>query len=197
MTLRYLVTVLAFSATAHLLADIENIVPASAQPAEEVIILDEAPPAGDATEAEKDSYWERVRAKYESAKDATGDYYDKAKDKTGEYYGKAKDSTSGWYEDARDWTQDDLKKAGSWNYRVIVIEQDDIREDPTKIEAMLNELGTQRFECFWVEPLDTRNTRIAFFFKKSGFSYLKSIPTKEFWRFLPKENGESDSEQTE
>ncbi|WP_309397830.1 hypothetical protein [Cerasicoccus maritimus] len=195
MTLRYLVTVLVLGSTAPLLANTENIVPASPQPTEEVIILNEAPPAEDATEAEKDSYWERVRAKYESAKDATGDYYDKAKGKTGEYYGKAKDTTSGWYEDARDWTQDDIKKAGSWNYRVVVIEQETLRQNPAAIEELLNDLGAQRYECFWVEPLDTQNSRIAFFFKKSGFSYLKSIPTKEFWRFLPKSDDSSDSEQ--
>ncbi|WP_309386116.1 hypothetical protein [Cerasicoccus frondis] len=195
-------SLLLFASVLAVIADTPETSPAK----QEVIILEETPPAEDASEEEKASYWERVRTQYEDAKEATGDYYDKAKNKTGAYYDKAKgatsdaydkakETTSGWYEDARDWTQEDIKKAGSWHYRVVVVEQADIRENPAAIETMLNDLGQERFECFWVEPLDAGNSRIAFFFKKSGFSYLKSIPAKEFWRFMPK--GSDGSETSE
>lgn len=166
----------------------------------EVIVLEEAPPGDEASEQEKADYWARVREQYESAKvksmelvektkDAAGDYYDKARDATGEAYNQAKDTTVGWYENARDWTQEDLKKAGSWHYRVVIIDKNDLIRHPESVQDTLNELGAERFECFWVEPLDDSHTRMAFFFKKSGFSYLKSIPAQQFWRMLPSGDG--------
>jgi len=178
----------------------------------EVIVLEEAPPSEDASEEEKADYWERVRRQYEVAKaksmelvektkDTTGDYYDRTKDAagdayrkareaTGDAYDKAKDATTGWYDDARDWTEEDLKKAGSWHYRVVVIDKVDLIRHPERVQEQLGELGAERFECFWVEPLDESHTRLAFFFKKSGFSYLKSIPAQQFWRFLPSGDGD-------
>lgn len=194
MHYRLLLAALVSAAVLPLKADQEPTPPPAVAEVvrEEVIILEDAPPPADASEEEKADYWQSVRAKYEAAKDATGDYYERAKSKTGEYYDKAKDTTTGWYEDARDWTQDDIKKAGAWHYRVIVVSRNDLARDPDKVTGMLNALGVERYECFWVEPLDEDHTKIAFFFKKSGFSYLKSIQATEFWRFMPK-GGDGDT----
>lgn len=212
MTIRLLCIFLLLPLSKPLFADGDQPAPAAET---EVIVLEEAPPGDDATEQEKADYWEGVRLQYEAAKakskalmdktkDAAGDAYDKTKQVAGDAYSKTKDmagdayestrdATVGWYEGARDWTEEDIKKAGAWQYRVVVIEKHDIRYEREKVEAMLNELGAERFECYWVEPLDDRNERMAFFFKKSGFSYLKSIPAGELWRFIPTGNGDGDS----
>ncbi len=43
-----------------------------------------------------------------------------------------------------DWIKEDLENAGSWEYRVV--------ETPRgELETTLNELGTERWECFSVE----------------------------------------------
>lgn len=172
----------------------DHDLPAAIKNQQEVIILEEAPPPADATEEEKASYWESVRAKYEAAMNKGAELVDKTKGATADAYEQARSATTGWYEGARDWTQEDLKKAGSWHYRVVVIDKNDIMREPAKVEEVLNQLGAERYDCYWVEPLDDSHARIAFFFKKSGFSYLKSLPSKELWRFIPA-GGDADDEQ--
>lgn len=221
MLIRHCLTCLLIFASASLFAEgdgqrYDHNLPIAIQQEHEFLVLEVSPPSDDATDEEKDTYWEQVREQYEAAKakgvtivnktkETSGEYYDKtkhaagdayrkAKDATADAYESARDTTAGWYEGARDWTQEDIKKAGSWRYRIVVIDKNDIMRDPGKVENMLNELGAERFECYWVEPLDDSHARIAFFFKKSGFSYLKSLPSKELWRFIPMGGGEEDSE---
>ncbi len=162
---------------------------------ETLIVLEEAPPEDEASEEEKASYWERVRQQYESAKAKGSEWADKTQEASGELMDKARDSTNEWYEQARDWTKEDIGKAGTWQYRVITVWNKDVARGPEQVEAMFNALGKERYECFWVEPID--QNRMAFFFKKSGVSFIRSIPAKEFWRFLPSGGDSNDGSSSD
>jgi hypothetical protein len=71
------------------------------------------------------SYWEQIKKKFEEAKSD-----DKELSKQ-----------------AKEWIEEDIKKIGDWEYKVLNIKHDDI----DKLEQKLNELGNERWECFWME----------------------------------------------
>jgi hypothetical protein len=51
--------------------------------------------------------------------------------------------------DILEWAKSDLKKIGTWDYKIVSISSE-------SEEAILNELkrlGSQRWECFWIEPI--------------------------------------------
>ncbi|MGE9295549.1 MAG: hypothetical protein ACQKBV_04605 [Puniceicoccales bacterium] len=152
-------------------------------PTQDVLILEETPPDETASEQEKADYRAKVREQYEAAMAKSSEWAAKTKDASGELLEKTKETTSGWYESARDWSRDDLGRAGTWQYRIVVITPAELMANPDRLESELNELGEERFECYWVESLD--NGRLAMFFKKPGFSYIKALPAKELWRFIP------------
>jgi hypothetical protein len=76
-------------------------------------------------ENEETSYWETIKNKFEELK---SDNLEKS-------------------EKAKNWIEEDIQKIGDWEYKVIKMGSSSIE----KIEEDLNELGTDRWECFWVE----------------------------------------------
>ena len=101
-------------------------------------------------------------------------YWKKAK----ELYEKAKESGEIVPEDMVDWTKEDIKKIGTWEYKIVFF---DVESD-SGLEEELNTLGKERWECFWIEK---RENRLTLFLKRPTRSYLKAIPAGEIWRFLP------------
>jgi hypothetical protein len=64
------------------------------------------------------------------------------------------------------WAKSDLKKIGTWDYKIVSISSE-------SEEAILNELkrlGSQRWECFWVEPIPGGKR---FYMKRATRSYLQ------------------------
>lgn len=97
-----------------------------------------------------------------------------------ELYEKAKAAGEQVPEDIMQWAREDLKKIGAWQYRLVDIPADG-HED---IEKTLNELGAQRWECFWVEQ--TADGR-RFFMKKAERSYFQAAG--KMAKFLPSPGG--------
>ena len=69
-------------------------------------------------------------------------------------------------EDAQQWVMEDLKKIGDWEYQVLRISD----HDPERIQAAMNELGSRRWECFFVRTVDGA---ALYHFKRQKTSYLQ------------------------
>jgi len=73
--------------------------------------------------SQEPSYWDIIKKKFEEAKSDDKELSDKAKE----------------------WIEEDIKKIGDWEYMVLSIKY----EGTVKLEQKLNELGNERWECFW------------------------------------------------
>ena len=115
--------------------------------------------AQDTEQAEKESspgVWEEIQRLYEKAK--------KAGEKVPE--------------DIMEWLRQDLKRIGTWEYRVVTL-----RSATAKgLEEKLNQLGSDRWESFAVLH-DGRKVHL--FFKRPVKSYLKAIPVTDLWKLIP------------
>ncbi len=86
--------------------------------------------------------------------------------------------------DIYEWIRKDIGTIGDWEYRVVPFPG----SDAAKIEEKLNQLGQERWDCFWVQPDDSG---ARFFFKRPTRSYLKSVPFSALLKLLPS-GSESD-----
>ena len=120
---------------------------------------------GSGTDPEADSdVWTEIRTLYEKAKE------------TGE-------QVPG---DVVAWLKQDLDRIGDWEYRLLVVSS--LSND--KLEAKLNELGTDRWECFAVLHDDGT---IRLFLKRPVKSYLRHVPITDLWKLVP--SGGDDTEE--
>ena len=144
--------------------------------------------------------WENVTALFEKAKSSGETTAASAAEWISELYDDAKDVSANAVEDAnawvqemfqdakrkgettagsaKEWVQADLKKRGTFTYRVVNLSG----QDTAATEQFLNKLGGQRWECFHIERRDDVTT---FYLKKAGRSKLRSLPAKELLRLLP------------
>ncbi|MFP6581811.1 MAG: hypothetical protein VCD00_04575 [Candidatus Hydrogenedentota bacterium] len=81
-------------------------------------------------------------------------------------YEKAKADGEQVSEDVVEWAKSDVKKIGSWSYKIVSISFDS--EDA--IVEELNKLGDDRWECYCVETVPEGKR---FYLKKSVRSYLQ------------------------
>ena len=81
-------------------------------------------------------------------------------------------------EQVKGWVEDDIKKIGDWEYKLVLM---DATEDNEKIEQRLNELGLERWNCFWIQPKDAQ---LIFMFKRPSISYIQKIPKGELLKIL-------------
>jgi len=92
---------------------------------------------------------------------------DEYKEKINKLYEQAKKDGQKVSGDAVTWAKKDLKKVGSFQYKILNSEELSDEELLTK----LNALGSNRWEVFWVEK--TTNGK-KFYLKQIGRSYIKS-----------------------
>jgi len=93
-------------------------------------------------------------------------------------YESIKKSGEQWSQNVKEWIKTDIKKAGTWEYKIVTIKLNDLQI----LEMDLNKLGQNRWECFWVER---QEDKIIMFFKRSQISYIRSIPAKEMLKLVP------------
>ena len=101
-------------------------------------------------------------------------------------YEGAKESTADIPEDVTEWIEQDFHKIGDWEYRLLELPS----AEATALEKKLNELGQERWECFWVGPAGNGATR--FFFKRPSRSYLTNLPLMDLLKLVPKGDDSSD-----
>jgi hypothetical protein len=104
-------------------------------------------------------------------------FWDKAK----ELYDKAKRSGETVPEDISDWMKEDIQKAGDWEYKIVTVGI----ENDADIERTLNELGAERWECFWIGK-SGENLRL--FMKRTAVSYLRGVPMRDLLKLVPQED---------
>ena len=98
------------------------------------------------------------------------------------WYDKIMESGGKVTQDAWNWVNEDWKKRGAWEYKVLVWNE----KEEISLEDKLNELGQQRWECFWVG--DDKGT-LRMFFKRPKYSFLRSMPANDLLRFIPQKQG--------
>jgi len=93
-------------------------------------------------------------------------------------YEKAKEAGEQVPEDAAEWVSQDLQSIGDWEYKVVELGP----KTAEGLEAKLTELGTDRWECFWVQ---TSGTKTRLLFKRPRKSWLQSIPLTDLIQWIP------------
>lgn len=76
------------------------------------------------------------------------------------------------------WAQEDIENLGDWEYRIVEIDE---RED-SGVEAVLNALGNERWEVYWVQD---SNGGAKFYLKRPSLSYLSRVPLSTLLRIFP------------
>ena len=115
-----------------------------------VAAAQEEPPA----EKDETGKWAEVRKAYEKARR------------------KALEMGETLPEKMPDWVKEDLKNAGSWEYRVV--------ETPRgELEATLNELGAERWECFAVESAGKKSRLVLKRRKRSRLREIDSVSAED------------------
>ena len=106
--------------------------------------------AQEQVEEEKQGRWEEVR-----------EYYLKAKK-------RALETGESLPDKVPDWIKEDLENAGAWEYRVVEAPRDEL-------EATLNELGAERWECFSVEAMGKKTRLVLKRRKRSQLRELQGL----------------------
>lgn len=116
---------------------------------------------------------------YQTSLDAAGATTKKMNDSLKSLYQKAVESGATTATSTRAWVEEDISKMGAWVYTSRAVSTE---EDPLATVAMLNKMGREKWECFWV---DKQGTATTLYFKKSPRSYISSIPFKDLVRMFP------------
>ena len=104
------------------------------------------------------------------------------KQRVQELYQQARESGQQVPKDALDWAQQDLRRMGDWEYKIVDLP----REDPESRQDRLNELGSERWEAFWMEPA---GNGIRVYLKRRSKSWLEKMPLSELRRLWPSSGG--------
>ena len=105
------------------------------------------------------------------------------KERVRELYQQARESGQKVPKDALEWARQDLHRIGDWEYKIV----DFPREDAQSRQARLNELGSERWEAFWMEPV---GDGIRVYLKRRSKSWLEKLPLSELRRLVPSGGGE-------
>jgi hypothetical protein len=97
-----------------------------------------------------------------------------------ELYEKLKASGEAVPDNIVDWIKEDIEKIGTWEYKVVPL---DAGPDPG-IEAILNDLGQKRWECFRIER---QGAVLTLYLKRPAKSYVSTIPPRHLWKFFTPE----------
>jgi hypothetical protein len=86
--------------------------------------------------------------------------------------------------DTSEWLGQDFNNMESWEYKIVTSTGND-----DEVSELLNQLGTQGWECFSTEHL-APGTRL--FMKKPTHSYLRQLPFKDLIKLVPLMGGNNN-----
>jgi len=101
------------------------------------------------------------------------------------FYETAKEQGEQVPKSVYEWVRNDLSSVGDWEYMVFELES----ADAATMERKLNDLGTDRWECMWIQPVGLR-TR--FVMKRPARTYLKNLPLSQVLKMLPAGGAEGE-----
>ena len=137
------------------------------------------PAFGEENEKEKvdKSYAERLKEAYDEKVKAGKKMYDKGVKGAKEKYGVGLDDGKSLTQKSKEWLLKDIENIGDWEYKIVSYGSKDLKA----LETDLNELGKERWQCFWVEAAGEQKV---FYFKRTKMSYLSKIPTGALLRII-------------
>ena len=137
------------------------------------------PAFGEENEKEKvdKSYAERLKEAYDEKVKAGKKMYDKGVKGAKEKYGVGLDDGKSLTQKSKEWLLKDIENIGDWEYKIVSYGSKDFKA----LETDLNELGKERWQCFWVEAAGEEKV---FYFKRTKMSYLSKIPTGALLRII-------------
>ena len=121
---------------------------------------------------------DKAQASFESSKQATMNVGKKIQD----IFQLAKEQGTTTANNVLDFVKEDVARLGTWQYTSRTV----THENPQEVVSILNRLGKEKWECFWVDKQATQTT---LYFKKPPKSYTNSIPFKDLLRYLPELQG--------
>ena len=123
-------------------------------------------------QVEKTGEW--IKGAWDGASDTTGNAVEGSLDWANQTFKTLKDQGLTTASSTGQWLSEDWQNMESWKYKVLATNSIPAEQ----LEAKLNELGKQGWECFSVD--DQR-----MIFKKASESYLRRLPFKDILRLAP------------
>ena len=125
----------------------------------------------------KKSYSERFKdAAAEKLKQSKG-LYEKGMKTASEKYAETLEDGKNLSGKSKEWLLKDLQNIGDWEYKIEEFSSKKNKD----LEIRLNQLGVERWQCFWVERVEDKKL---FYFKRTKRSYLSKIPTGALLRIM-------------
>jgi len=135
------------------------------------------PAAEEKKEKVEKSYTERLKEAYDEKVKEGKEIYDKGVKGAKEKYGVGLEEGKSLTEKSKEWLLKDIENIGDWEYKVVSHGSKDFKA----LEKDLNELGKERWQCFWVEAAGEEKV---FYFKRTKMSYLCKIPAGALLRII-------------
>ena len=123
-------------------------------------------------QVEKTGEW--IKGAWDGASDSTGSAVEGSLDWANQTFKTLKDQGLTTASSTGQWLNEDWQNMESWQYKVLPTSS----VPAEQLEAKLNELGKQGWECFSID--DKR-----MIFKKASESYLRRLPFKDILRLAP------------
>ncbi len=95
-----------------------------------------------------------------------------------ELYQTARNAGEDVPSDAYEWAKSDIGRIGDWEYQIVRLDA----EADTSIVGRLNDLGSERWEVFWLER---EGAQFRVFLKRPARSYLRLLPLSDLSRLVP------------
>ena len=130
-----------------------------------------------ADEKKEKSYTERLKEAYDEKVKAGKELYDEGVKGAKEKYNETFEGGKNLTEKSKEWLAKDIENIGDWEYKVVTYGP----KDSKALEKDLNELGQERWQCFWVEASGKEKV---FYFKRTKMSYIGKIPMGALLRIM-------------
>ena len=127
-------------------------------------------------EAKSRTYSEKLKEAYSEKLKKSKELYDKGVKVASEKYSETFVDGKNLSGKSKEWLMKDLQNIGDWEYKVESFNF----KNPKDLEIRLNQLGAERWQCFWVQGQDSP----LFYFKRTKLSYLSKIPTGALLRIM-------------
>ena len=100
------------------------------------------------------------------------------REKVQELYETARSAGEDVPSDAYEWARSDIERIGDWEYQIVRLDG----EADAPILGRFNELGSERWEVFWLER---QGAEFRVFLKRPARSYLRLLPLSDLGRLVP------------
>lgn len=134
-------------------------------------------PAEEEKKEEDKSYLDRLKKIYDEKVESGKKLYDENVESGKKLYEKNLGSGKDISAQTKEWLMKDLENMGDWEYKIAAFGG----KAPEEMEKELNQLGNERWQCFWV---DNAGKEKVFYFKRTKMSFIQKIPAADLLRII-------------